>query len=383
MLVLDTSKRIESENFTSESVQFDKNKIRDDNFQIKINEQLTKIDKVFEDNSFYSFRKNKCLYNQLIELYQENLEEYEKKYLGTLEQFNKLKHEIKENKDKIHKGHYATFDFKPIENLLTATNYDANSQAIPLIEELNQNLKSYVDQYSKWNMELAVFKVSIEDNKALVWQETIEDWEQQYDTHTKALTGSRLPVDEIALSQDVIQEKIDSKNYAIESIFILINVLAKKEYDDKRDNFETNPAYKRDFDQFRKEVQNLISKNKKRKIIIRSSIVSVIVCIGIFWASISWKVVEKDGKYGFSDMLGNTKVPIIYDKVWSFSEGFAKVKKDGKYGLVDVLGNTKVPIIYDYVKRGYGSEEGIHVRNDGGNWIYFDMDKNGNYVMDD
>ena len=44
---------------------------------------------------------------------------------------------------------------------------------------------------------------------------------------------------------------------------------------------------------------------------------------------------EKDGKWGFVDKQGNTKVEFIYDKVTELNEfGFAAIQKDGKWGAI-------------------------------------------------
>jgi hypothetical protein len=44
--------------------------------------------------------------------------------------------------------------------------------------------------------------------------------------------------------------------------------------------------------------------------------------------------VEKDGKCGFADTSGNIVVPLEYDFVMGFNEGYAWVQKDGKWGIL-------------------------------------------------
>ena len=53
-------------------------------------------------------------------------------------------------------------------------------------------------------------------------------------------------------------------------------------------------------------------------------------------------VVTLDGKWGFSDRLGNEIVPVIYDNICSFNEGYVAVKRDGKWGILIVTG--KLPL---------------------------------------
>lgn len=55
----------------------------------------------------------------------------------------------------------------------------------------------------------------------------------------------------------------------------------------------------------------------------------------------------KNGKWGFVDKQGNTKVAYEYDDVTEFNEyGFAGIKLDGKWGVIDKSGNIIVQPIY-------------------------------------
>lgn len=56
---------------------------------------------------------------------------------------------------------------------------------------------------------------------------------------------------------------------------------------------------------------------------------------------------EPNKKYGFLDFKGNLVIPLIYDGVTAFSQGYAVVKKEGKYGYIDVNGNPLTPCIYN------------------------------------
>ena len=83
--------------------------------------------------------------------------------------------------------------------------------------------------------------------------------------------------------------------------------------------------------------------------------------------------VKKDGKWGFIDTSGNTKIPLIYDDAWSFSEGLALVKKDRKYGFLDTSGNTKIPLIYDWA---YSFSAGLALVEKDRKWGFIDTSGN-------
>ncbi|MDD3138205.1 MAG: WG repeat-containing protein [Lachnospiraceae bacterium] len=77
-------------------------------------------------------------------------------------------------------------------------------------------------------------------------------------------------------------------------------------------------------------------------------------------------VTASNDKIGFIDKTGNVVIPMIYDSISSstvswgdgstgtgsrkspgFSEGLVSVQKDGKWGVIDRLGNTIIPFKYD------------------------------------
>ena len=56
---------------------------------------------------------------------------------------------------------------------------------------------------------------------------------------------------------------------------------------------------------------------------------------------------EENGKWGFVDQNGNTKVAYDYDMVTELNEyGFAGIKKDGKWGVIDENGQVVQEPIY-------------------------------------
>jgi hypothetical protein len=54
-----------------------------------------------------------------------------------------------------------------------------------------------------------------------------------------------------------------------------------------------------------------------------------------------------NGKFGFIDRTGKIQVPLKYDGVSSFSNGFAFVGSNDKFGYIDKSGNEIVPLRYE------------------------------------
>lgn len=54
-----------------------------------------------------------------------------------------------------------------------------------------------------------------------------------------------------------------------------------------------------------------------------------------------------NGKWGYLDILGKVRIPLIYDSCSSFSEGKAAVRKGAKWGYINTEGETVSRFIYD------------------------------------
>ena len=53
-------------------------------------------------------------------------------------------------------------------------------------------------------------------------------------------------------------------------------------------------------------------------------------------------LLEKDGKFGFTNINGQIVIDLIYDAARPFSEGLAPVLKDGKWGFINKKGETSI-----------------------------------------
>lgn len=100
-----------------------------------------------------------------------------------------------------------------------------------------------------------------------------------------------------------------------------------------------------------------------------------------------FKRVEKNGKSGFVNYLGE-EIPCKYENARDyFSQGLAAVVLNKKVGFVDKKGDVKIPFKFDYTEykfNFYSSHfavfsEGLAAMMKGGKWGY--IDKNGNTVI--
>lgn len=56
---------------------------------------------------------------------------------------------------------------------------------------------------------------------------------------------------------------------------------------------------------------------------------------------------KKDNKWGFADKTGKVVVPVKFDAVLFYSEGFTSVKTKGKFGFINKAGEFITEPKYD------------------------------------
>ncbi len=61
-------------------------------------------------------------------------------------------------------------------------------------------------------------------------------------------------------------------------------------------------------------------------------------------------VFKPNEPWGFIDKNNKVAVPMIYDRVWYFSEGMAPVRRKGRWGYVNKEGREVIPLQYDFAK---------------------------------
>jgi hypothetical protein len=78
--------------------------------------------------------------------------------------------------------------------------------------------------------------------------------------------------------------------------------------------------------------------------------------------------VKLDGKWGYVDENGETKVPFLYDEAEDFEEGLAAVARGETWGVVNLSGKLVIPTTFDWVQ---GFSEGLSavIENDRLNYI--------------
>ena len=76
-----------------------------------------------------------------------------------------------------------------------------------------------------------------------------------------------------------------------------------------------------------------------------------------------------NGKYGFIDTLGNTKIPFLFNGADNFFDSIAIVKVNDKYGAINVNGEYVIPLEYDML-----------AHTDGWGRIYASKDRTSFYI---
>jgi hypothetical protein len=96
--------------------------------------------------------------------------------------------------------------------------------------------------------------------------------------------------------------------------------------------------------------------------------------VGEFHEGFAW--VQKNGKFGFIDTSGNVIIDFKFDGTDNFKEGLGEVKIGKKYGFVNKAGVLVIPVNFDSVR--YFSEDLAAARN-GKLWGF--INKKGDWVI--
>ena len=79
---------------------------------------------------------------------------------------------------------------------------------------------------------------------------------------------------------------------------------------------------------------------------------------------------------GFIDIQGKIAIPLLYDSVGDFQEGFSWVQKNGKFGFIDPTGKIVIEIKFDYAGNFKG---GLATVETGGKFGI--IDKTGTFIV--
>jgi hypothetical protein len=91
---------MKNENMRS-NLSFEEEKLRDSGLRKRFYSKLDKIENVLRENSYIVYIENKHLYDELIEIYTDNLEKYNEFYIKNVNRFKLLQEDIRRKKDQI------------------------------------------------------------------------------------------------------------------------------------------------------------------------------------------------------------------------------------------------------------------------------------------
>ena len=171
----------------------------------------------------------------------------------------------------------------------------------------------------------------------------------------------------ISLKTNYAQMKILFKKskrnliYAFKSVLLFMLICSCSRYEEVG-NFNENMAKVKS-----KGKWGYIDKKWKKYLPVKEAILPIYDSANDFYEGIA--KVELNSKYGYIDKKGQEVVPLKYDSIGDFSEGFAMVKVklvrfnsiNNQYGYVDKTGNEILPPIYDLI--GDFSEDMAVVKN--------------------
>ena len=195
---------------------YDTAKIRDGHFRERFSAKWAEIQAVRKANRFVTYATNHDLFEELKEIYQENLKAYQTYYEANLRRYN---HALKELEKA--EGHIHPIRYKNIQKLiqqagqkLETEDYQTNAAASEILTDFNKLIEAARAEYTGWEKQLTVFRLRLKEIMTDVWAEDFAALKASYQATKSRLQGELLPHLPIVADEEKIQTAI--KNRAVD-----------------------------------------------------------------------------------------------------------------------------------------------------------------------
>ena len=175
--------------------KFDESKLRDPHLRAAFYKKLAEIRSIQRKHTFIDYATNQHLFDELLAIYEQNIEQYERFYLQNCQAYEEAKQALDAQKDKIHPSRFAEMLGlrKQIEDCLNSENYADNQQASEHIRSLSTKLTAYLDEMKQWRKELTQMEILLENSKTEVWEEDLIQFRQVCQRLKNSVLGDQLP----------------------------------------------------------------------------------------------------------------------------------------------------------------------------------------------
>jgi hypothetical protein len=201
-------------------MSFDQTKIRDASYREKFHQKLEEIKKVRNKNTFIDYALNQNLFDELGEIYQENLKAYRQHYQANQRKYERVRQLIETNKNDMHPLRYRRVErfYEEIEAALKEEDYQKNREARKLIRNLEKHIDKAVEEYMGWRESFKEWKNRIDQVKMQVWAEDYQKFLEEYESREKFMVGIRIPQLPIEVNEKAIEEAVEKRNNAVEEV---------------------------------------------------------------------------------------------------------------------------------------------------------------------
>ncbi len=161
--------------------KFDPNTLRDPYFRKKFDAKKAEIESVKAQHTYVGYATNRSLFDELVEIYQENNKHFTQDYQTNLSSFRQLTAQISTQQKLLHPYHFQQLraSYLLIEKKLTEQSYAINAEAKPLIDALAEDFRQYLAAFQQWQSALKAYEAGLSDIKTSVWAEFYEQQMQQ------------------------------------------------------------------------------------------------------------------------------------------------------------------------------------------------------------
>lgn len=198
---------------------FDHQTLRDPTYRARFQAKLAEIKAVRAKHTFLEYATHQNLFQELQQIYEENLTAYQQFYLDGIAAFEQAKADTEAHKAEMHAIRYrnARRLYAKIEHLLQQEAYEENQKAKDLIEQLRHHTDISRKEMREWEEVLSNWDLQLKGKVNKIWAEDYAQLRQQFQqAQTDIHASDRLPQLPFQIDNVSIESCISAKQSAIE-----------------------------------------------------------------------------------------------------------------------------------------------------------------------
>jgi len=200
--------------------RFEEHTLRDAYMRAAFFKKLAEIRSIQHSHTFLAYATHQHLFDELVALYEENLEKYQQCYVKNREAFHQAVARAGYFQNKMHPARFSDLLRlrQTIESLLEKESYAENRKASPLIQAFSAQVEAYVLEMAQWKELLLQRENTLAELRGKVWWEDYRQLLQQQQRLKHAVFSDYLPEHLPDLSEESVSAAVARREEALHDL---------------------------------------------------------------------------------------------------------------------------------------------------------------------